>query len=55
MLKSPERDFKILLNEWLQQTPGTKVHSLADVIKFNRDHAEQELPPRRTYALLFAW
>lgn len=41
---SPARDFKIEFEEYLETLDSPKVHSLAELIQFNKDHAEKELP-----------
>lgn len=37
--------FKPLLENYLASVDGCKIHTLEDLIQFNKDHAGQELPP----------
>ncbi|RDW76971.1 amidase signature (AS) enzyme-5 [Coleophoma cylindrospora] len=38
-------DFRPLMNEYLESLEESPVRSLKDIIKFNEDHADKELPP----------
>jgi len=42
----PGADLKSTLNDYLKQLDYSTVRDLQELIKFNKDHAEQELPPR---------
>src|SRR4051812_34408846 len=39
--------FKDLIETYLKGVDNTKVHTLEDIVKFNEEHADQELPPSR--------
>lgn len=41
--------FKDLLEDYLASTDDCKIHTLEDLIKFNKEHAEQELPSSESY------
>lgn len=38
-------DFKHDLNKFLESAQNTKIHSLADLIEFNKAHPDLEMPP----------
>lgn len=40
----PEADFKESINEYLEGLEIAKVKSLEELVQFNEDHAETELP-----------
>ena len=43
--------FKGLLEEYLAGVNDCKIHTLEDLIKFNEEHADQELPPSKLITL----
>ncbi|KAF3407599.1 hypothetical protein DPV78_000711 [Talaromyces pinophilus] len=40
-----EHEFHLSINEYLQDLEHSKVHSLEELVEFNREHADLELPP----------
>lgn len=40
-----EHEFHPSINEYLQDLEHSKVHSLEELVEFNREHADLELPP----------
>ncbi len=41
-----DRDYSAALEKYLGGLDNSKVHSLSELIEFNKDHADLELPPR---------
>ena len=39
-----EHEFHPSINEYLQDLEHSKVHSLEELVRFNREHADLELP-----------
>lgn len=41
--------FKREFEAYLEHIEDSKIHSLEDLIQFNKDNAETELPPRESF------